>query len=100
MLNSSSSQAMAYCHKCGKEVPAESTFCPACGTPVAGTAQPASLLTRTTQPVQNIPNLATSGDRFVAVLIDHIILWVAGFIFALPIGLLGAFGAFGIGFFS
>jgi TM2 domain-containing membrane protein YozV len=31
-----------YCQKCGKEVPGEASFCPACGAPVRPVVQPAS----------------------------------------------------------
>ncbi len=86
---------LAYCHKCGKELPAESAYCPACGTPVAGTG-PSPTFLRTPQSIQTLANLATSGDRAVAVIFDTIILFVASLVIALPIGILGAFG---IGFF-
>ena len=39
-----------------------------------------------------IANLATTGDRAVAVIIDTLILSVVSLAFALPIGLLGLFG--------
>jgi len=55
-----------------------------------------STFLRTPHPVQTFANLATSGDRAVAVIVDTIILLVASLVFALPIGLLGAFG---VGFF-
>jgi uncharacterized RDD family membrane protein YckC len=41
-------------------------------------------------------NLATTGDRFVAVLIDSIIVYAAVALVAIPVGL---FGIFGFGFF-
>ena len=40
--------------------------------------------------------MATTGDRFVAVLIDSIIIYGAVLLFAIPVGL---FGIFGSGFF-
>ncbi len=40
--------------------------------------------------------MATTGDRFVAVLIDSIIIYAAVLLFAIPVGL---FGIFGFGFF-
>ena len=39
--------------------------------------------------------MATTGDRFVAVLIDSIIIYAAVLLFAIPVGL---FGIFGFGF--
>ncbi len=39
--------------------------------------------------------MATTGDRFVAVLIDSIIIYAAVLLFAIPVGL---FGTFGFGF--
>ncbi len=32
-----------YCQKCGKELPDQAAFCPACGQPVPGTSRPAAL---------------------------------------------------------
>jgi len=48
------------------------------------------------QPPRVFGNLATTGDRFVAVLIDSIIIYAAVLLFAIPVGL---FGIFGFGFF-
>jgi len=48
------------------------------------------------QPPRVFGNLATTGDRFVAVLIDSIIIYGAVLLFAIPVGL---FGIFGSGFF-
>jgi len=48
------------------------------------------------QPPRVFGNLATTGDRFVAVLIDSIIIYGAVLLFAIPVGL---FGIFGFGFF-
>jgi uncharacterized RDD family membrane protein YckC len=48
------------------------------------------------QPTRVFGNLATTGDRFVAVLIDSIIVYAAVALVAIPVGL---FGIFGFGFF-
>jgi uncharacterized RDD family membrane protein YckC len=82
---------LVYCHKCGKELPAESAFCPACGTPVAGRGPYSSVSMTSVQPGV-VANLATTGDRAVAVIIDTVILTVVGLLFSLPLGLLGLFG--------
>ncbi len=43
------------------------------------------------QPPRVFGNLATTGDRFVAVLIDSIIIYAAVLLFAIPVGLFGNF---------
>ena len=83
---------MAFCHKCGRELPPVSAFCPACGTPVAVSGQATSPFMTSPQTSNVIANLATTGDRAVAVIIDTLITFIATIAFALPIGLLGAFG--------
>ncbi len=94
---------LAFCHKCGRELPPGAAFCPACGTPLAGTAEavPSPPLGQT-RPVQKLANYATVGDRAVAVILDTVILLIATSLFAIPIGLLGAFGtgAFPLFFFG
>lgn len=56
---------MPYCRNCGAKVPEEATYCPNCGTPVAVAA---AALSR--------PVLAGWGERFVAWLIDMVILGI------------------------
>ena len=56
---------MPYCRNCGAKVPEEATYCPNCGTPVAVAAAALSS-----------PVLAGWGERFVAYLIDMIILGI------------------------
>jgi len=50
---------MPYCKNCGNEMSEEATYCPKCGTPVKSTAR---------------LDLANWGERFVAWLIDVVIL--------------------------
>ncbi len=88
---------MSFCSKCGKELPAGAGFCPPCGNPVAGTSAALSTPMLAGAPV-TAPNLATLGDRAVAVIIDHIILFVISLIIMIPLGLLGALTG-GFGFF-
>ena len=52
------SEGQAYCHRCGSLLPRESTFCPKCGTPVAG-AQSAGLA----QPVAKRKNETGEKDE-------------------------------------
>jgi uncharacterized RDD family membrane protein YckC len=52
---------MLFCKKCGKKLPEGAEFCPSCGTPVAVVAK---------------PRLASWGTRFIAWLIDIIILGI------------------------
>jgi uncharacterized RDD family membrane protein YckC len=83
-------------------LPADSAFCPACGSPVPGspvTAAPGPAPASMFQPQSTIAvvNYASVGDRFVAVLIDHIILAFVSLAFVIPAFILGAF-AFSFGF--
>ena len=52
---------MSYCRKCGAKLPEGATYCPNCGTPVETAFRPA---------------LAVWGERFIAWLIDMIILGI------------------------
>jgi uncharacterized RDD family membrane protein YckC len=63
---------MPYCRNCGAEIPPEAIYCPKCGTPVSATRYEQS-----TSPRRR-PALATWGERFVAWLIDVIIIGVIG----------------------
>src|SRR5215472_8815167 len=82
---------MAFCHKCGRELPPESAFCPSCGTPVARSEQ-TSIGPRPGTGLQGTESLASVGDRIAAVLIDSIVLFVALFVFSIFGGFLGALG--------
>jgi uncharacterized RDD family membrane protein YckC len=80
-----------YCSKCGANIPDNATFCNACGTAtsasgVSATAPPhAPSLVTPTAPVA-APTVKYAGFwlRFVAFIIDAIILGFIGFIFTVP----------------
>jgi uncharacterized RDD family membrane protein YckC len=63
---------MPYCKKCGNEIPEGSKYCPICGTSVSMEEAPAA----PAAPVAAGPKLAFWGERFVAWLIDAVIIGV------------------------
>jgi uncharacterized RDD family membrane protein YckC len=67
---------MPYCKKCGNEFPKGAKYCSACGTAVSGEETPATPLT----PVAVEPKLAFWGERFVAWIIDVVIIGTIVFI--------------------
>ena len=91
---------LAFCAKCGKELPASATFCPACGTPVptaagAGATATAAPSGTTAAPMSGVDTLmkdsAAQGywvKRLIALIIDGIIIGVVVFIVA-AIGVIG-----------
>lgn len=77
---------MAFCAKCGKEVPEGATFCPACGAPVGGAAAAPSA------PVSGMDSLMKEQKaqehwirRLVALVIDVVIV-------AVVVGIIAAIG--------
>ena len=79
---------MPYCRKCGNELTEEAKYCPVCGTPVSTEETPAAPAvspepTVTEAPVAAGLKLAFWGERFLAWLIDLIIIGVAVFILGL-----------------
>jgi len=75
---------MPYCKKCGNELPEGAKYCPVCGTSVSAEEAPAAP-TMPAAPVAAGPKLAFWGERFVAWLIDVVIIGAITFI----LGLLG-----------
>ncbi len=95
---------MAFCAKCGKELPADATFCPSCGAPVQPGAAAA-----TSAPISGIDALTKDQkaqeywvERLVAYIIDVIIIAVVLFaitvIIAIPFFLTGGFASWGFFF--
>ena len=66
---------MPYCKKCGTELPEGAKFCPKCGTAVLMEEAP-TVPIAPAAPEAPAPKLAFWGERFVAWLIDIIILGV------------------------
>jgi uncharacterized RDD family membrane protein YckC len=64
---------MRYCKKCGAELPEGASYCPKCGTAVPIEETPTVPIAPAT-PEAPAPKLASWGERFVAWLIDMIIL--------------------------
>lgn len=90
-----------FCSKCGANVSEGSTFCNACGAPVAGVGIPRPAGTPVAAPigyaaVPGAPRVTYAGFwlRFVALIIDTIVLGFAGAILTLPFG--AGFGLHGL----
>ena len=79
---------MPYCKNCGNELLLDAKFCPRCGAPVTSSEQ--STPTSVAPPLASGLKLAFWGERFVAWLIDVVIL-------GLIVGLLGLFSWFASG---
>lgn len=90
---------MAFCAHCGKELPAGATFCPACGTPAQGattstTAPSGTPSTATTSGFESLTKDSKAQDywlrRFVAFVIDAIIVFVVFYVLVTIIALSAA----------
>src|SRR3989304_9166306 len=85
---------MPYCVKCGNELPEEAVYCPVGGTPVTSESAPSAPVAPAVATMPEL-NLAFWWERFVAWLLDVVIVGGALAILALFTVLLGQpFGAF------
>jgi uncharacterized RDD family membrane protein YckC len=85
---------MPYCKKCGNELPEGAKFCPKCGTPTSETpAAPVTPVIREASAAAGF-NLASWGERFVAWLIDAILVTVVMGIITGIIGVISLFSGF------
>jgi uncharacterized RDD family membrane protein YckC len=77
---------MPYCKKCGTELPEGAKYCTVCGTPVTAEVAPAAPVTQATPETQVASGLKLAfwGERFVAWLLDAIIIGIL-------VGILGLF---------
>ena len=68
---------MPYCKKCGNELPEAAKYCPACGTSTSteATETPTTPITRVASVADGV-NLASWGERFVAWLLDVVIVGI------------------------
>jgi uncharacterized RDD family membrane protein YckC len=95
---------MGFCSYCGKELPPQATFCPACGRPVPGATIGPAMGQSQAMPSGVSPNLASEGDRIVAVVLDAILIFAISLVIFVPLvlvaGLFTAFGSFAFLFFG
>jgi uncharacterized RDD family membrane protein YckC len=90
---------MGFCSYCGKELSSQATFCPACGKPVPGATVGPAMGQSQAMPSGGRPNLASLGDRIVAVVLDAILILVISLVIVIPLAFIaGFFGAFSIPF--
>jgi uncharacterized RDD family membrane protein YckC len=89
---------MPYCKKCGNELPEEAKYCPVCGTPVPAEAAAPAAPVMQAAPERQVASgltLAFWGERFVAWLIDAILVTVVVSVISGIIGIIGFFSGFG-----
>lgn len=100
---------MAFCARCGKELPPSATFCPSCGAPVAGgqAAPPAGAASGFETLTKDQKAQEYWVQRFVGFIIDAIIVYAVLAVITIAItipflftGGLGVFGFFFGGVFS
>ena len=94
---------MAFCANCGKELPAGVAFCPSCGAPVQPGATATAAASST--PVSGIDALTKDQKaqeywvkRFIALIIDGLIIFVVVAIIGVFVASAFLFGAGGFGF--
>ncbi len=87
---------MPYCKKCGNELPEAAKYCPACGTSTSTEEAPAASTVRVSSSGSDLSGvkLAFWGERFVAWLIDAILVTIVMVIISMFVGLLSFFSGF------
>ncbi len=85
-----------FCSKCGANVAEGAAFCAACGQPAGGVAAPSGVAVAPAGYAAARPTVAYAGFwlRFVAFIIDIIILGIVGSIITLPFAVSMGMGAF------
>jgi uncharacterized RDD family membrane protein YckC len=95
---------MAFCSYCGKELPSGATFCPSCGRSTSGDRALPSSSSPQAAVTSPRPNLASEGDRIVAVVIDTIVIGLVSLVIFIPlaflVGFFNLFGSFAFIFFG
>jgi len=81
---------MPFCTNCGKEIAEDAAFCPHCGTPTK--RAPGVLVPPMPAPPPTMElRYATISARFVAVLVDTILLAIVGFLIGIPFNIVAFF---------
>jgi uncharacterized RDD family membrane protein YckC len=83
---------MVNCQHCGSELPSNAAFCPKCGAPIV--QQAATPSSGMDAPVREGLKIAFWGERFVAWIIDAIIIGVVTFLISFSVSLI-SFAAMG-----
>ena len=78
---------MAFCTKCGKELPAGATFCPSCGAPVGASAAPSASVSGFDTLTKDQKAQEYWVWRFVAIVIDYIIVGIVWGVITLLVAL-------------
>lgn len=79
---------MVHCTNCGFELPEGAGYCPKCGTTVAKVEEK-SVASAPAKPTTGEPIIATWGERFVAWLIDVLIVGAVAWIIGAVVGFTG-----------
>jgi uncharacterized RDD family membrane protein YckC len=93
---------MPYCPRCGEPASPETRFCQSCGqdlaTPVvmtvSGGRQQRTMLPQSASPTASTVRYASLGERFVASIIDLILVAVVTVIISIPFGIAAWMGSF------
>jgi len=97
---------MAFCAKCGKELPETATFCPACGTPVVSSGSTSASSPSMGMGGSGLDQLSKDSktqqywfQRLIAFIIDYVIVFVVWWIlasFAFTFFLFGGLGVYAL----